>query len=223
MKLDPCTLSVLKNFSSINPSLLVKPGNVLATINASRSIYARVIIPIEFPSRFAVHDLSKFISALSLFDGPELSITDKAVLISDSTGRKVNYFHSAESTIKDQPPDKDIVLPAVEVSFKLLDKVLKDVIKAAYVLGLSNITITGDGTDLVIGAEEIKKGSEQNSSNTYSVRTGPTDKVFKAVFKADNISKVLAGDYDVSISKQAAKFSDATKEYFIAVEATSTF
>ena len=35
MKLSATTIEILKNYATINPSILVKPGNVLATVSLS--------------------------------------------------------------------------------------------------------------------------------------------------------------------------------------------
>lgn len=223
MKIDNNTLALLKNFSSINPSLLIKPGSVLATINTSKSVFVKATVEVEFPRKFAIYDLNKFINVLSLFDDPELNITDQRIEISDANGRKVNYYHAAENMVKDVPPEKNIVMPPIKVSFKLTDKILKDVIKASYVLGLPFITISGNGADLVVSAEDVKNGSDANSTNSYSIRVGATDVTFKAIFKTENISKIISGDYEVEISDKIIRLRDLTKEYFVAVEANSTF
>jgi hypothetical protein len=41
MKINNKTLNILKNFATINPSIIVKPGNTLKTISSSKTILAR--------------------------------------------------------------------------------------------------------------------------------------------------------------------------------------
>jgi len=49
MKLSEKTLNILKNFSSINQSILVKQGNQLRTISVAKNILAEAEIKEDFP------------------------------------------------------------------------------------------------------------------------------------------------------------------------------
>ena len=61
------------------------------------------------------------------------------------------------------------------------------------------------------------------SGDVYSIDIGTTDKVFRAVFKSENI-KIIPGDYQVSISSAGiSQFSGKEVDYWIAVEASSQF
>ena len=62
MKLSDETINILKNFSSINQSLLFKQGNVLKTISGLKTIFAEVTIQENFPKEFAIYDLNKFLA-----------------------------------------------------------------------------------------------------------------------------------------------------------------
>ena len=54
MKLSDKTLSVLKNFSSINQSILFKEGNKLRTISVMKNILAEATINEEFSRDFGI-------------------------------------------------------------------------------------------------------------------------------------------------------------------------
>ena len=58
MKLSDSTLSLLKNFSTINTSILFKQGNRLRTISVMKNILAEATVPEEFPKDFGIYDLS---------------------------------------------------------------------------------------------------------------------------------------------------------------------
>jgi len=70
MKLSNETLGILENFSSINPIILVRKGNQLKTISASKAVFAVADVEEEFEQQFAIYDLRKFIGCLSLFKEP---------------------------------------------------------------------------------------------------------------------------------------------------------
>ena len=64
MKLSDKTLSLLKNFSTINQSLLFKQGNRLRTISVMKNILAEVTIEEELPKDFGIYDLSQFLNGI---------------------------------------------------------------------------------------------------------------------------------------------------------------
>ena len=72
MKLSESTLSLLKNFSTINQSLLFKQGSRLRTISVMKKILAEVTIDEEFPKDFGIYDLNQFLNGLGLHQSPEL-------------------------------------------------------------------------------------------------------------------------------------------------------
>jgi len=67
MKLNAKTLDVLKNFYSINPSLVVKEGNTLATISTNKTVLAKATVPDTFPNRFAMYNLGRFINSVTSY------------------------------------------------------------------------------------------------------------------------------------------------------------
>lgn len=217
MKIDTNTVNVLKNFAKINPSIVVSEGNVLKTISPNKTIMAKAKVKTDFNIRFAIYNLDRFISIVSTFTDPEFKFGEKSVDISDNN-RKTHYVYADESTVL-KAPEKDINLPTVDVTFRLTNDELKDVEKAAGILGLPEIVVTGDGKNLFLQASDTKNPT----GDIYSIQIGTTDKVFRAVFKVENI-KILPGDYDVTISSRGiSHFSHEDIEYYIAVEQSSTF
>lgn len=217
MKIDTNTINVLKNFAKINPSIVIQEGNTLKTISTSKTIMAKATVTTEFDKRFAIYNLDRFISALSLFNNPELDFNDKYVNIFDAN-KSTHYTYADESTIT-KTPEKEIKLPSIDVTFTLTNDNLKDVEKAAGVLGLPEIVVVGDGKLISLQAADTKNPS----GDVYSIEIGTTNKTFKAIFKSENI-KIIPGDYEVSIcSKGISCFKGKEADYWIAVEQSSTF
>ena len=115
MKISIETLNILKNFSTINSSLVVKKGNVLRTISPAKNILANFTCPENFDNDFAVYDLNEFLGGLSLFKDPDFDFTDPSYLLIKSGGSKVKYFFSDPSVIT-EPPEKEIALPTIDVA-----------------------------------------------------------------------------------------------------------
>ena len=217
MKFNTRTLQVLKNFASINPSIMFKPGNKLATISAGKTVMARANIDQDIEGAFAIYDLSRFLGTLSLFNEPELTVQEKYMEISQGK-RKINYTFTEPSLIV-TPPEKDIKLPDPEVAFSISADELAEVMKALSVLSLPEIAVVGDGNSIAVQAVD----SKNPSGDIYSVDVGTTAARFRMIIRAENI-KLLPGDYNVEISsKGLSRFSTNDIEYFIAVESNSTY
>lgn len=217
MKISTNTVNILKNFAKINPSILIQEGNTLKTMSPSKTIMAKAKIDTEFPKRFAVYNLDRFISTASLFTDPNFDFGERTVTIKEGD-RKIDYVYADENTIN-KMPDREINLPSIDVTITLTNASLKEVEKAGGVLGLPEILIVGDGSNVYLQAAD----SKNPSGDVFSVKIGDTSKTFKAIFKTENI-KILPGDYEINISSRGiSHFSGKEAEYWIAVEQSSTF
>ena len=93
MRLSDKTLMLLKNFSTINQSILFKQGNSLRTISVMKNILAEATIEEDIPKDFGVYDLNQFLNALSLHQRPELDFkNDGYTVISEDRARSKYFF-----------------------------------------------------------------------------------------------------------------------------------
>lgn len=217
MKFSPRTIQVLRNFATINPSIIFNAGVELKTMSVSKTVVAKATIDTVIDKTFAIYDLSQFLAAISMFDDPELALADTSVRIT-SGAERMSYTFSEPSLILG-PPEKQIVLPSTEITFDLREAVLVRTMKALSVIGCPEIAVTGDGKKIYLEALDSRKPG--NSS--YKVEIGETSSDFQMIFKSDNIL-MLPSDYRVSISaKGLAHFQGTDVEYFVAVEHHSKF
>lgn len=217
MKLNTNTTQILKNFASINPSIMFKPGSVLSTISVTKTIMARAKLDQTIESPFAIYDLSQFLSTISMFSDPDFTIHDKHMEIKEGT-RKLNYTFTEPSLIV-TPPDKEIKIPSPEVIFNLDIAELSEVMKAVSILSLPELAVVGDGSIITIQAID----SKNPSGNVFSIEVGKTDAKFRMIIRAENL-KLLPGSYEVEISsKGLSRFSSKDIEYFVAVESNSVY
>ena len=70
MKLSDKTTLLLKNFSSINQSILFKSGNKLRSMSVMKNILAEATIQEDIPKDFGIYDLNQFLNGLSLHQSP---------------------------------------------------------------------------------------------------------------------------------------------------------
>jgi len=81
MKLSDSTLTLLKNFSNINQSILFKKGRSLRTISVMKNILAEVTINEEIPQDFGIYDLNQFLNGLSLHQSPDLDFANDGYVV----------------------------------------------------------------------------------------------------------------------------------------------
>ena len=220
MKLSEKTLTVLKNFAGINNSILVKEGNQLRTISVAKNILAEANIEEEFPRQFGVYDLNQFLNGLSLHQDPDLDFTEESYLNIREGKRRVKYFF-ADPQVIISPPDKKITLPSEDVHFQLESSSLDKLLKAAAVYQLPDLCVVGEAGAVRI----VVRDKKNDTSNSYSVAVGETDKEFSFNFKVENI-KIIPGSYDVVVSsKLLSEFTNSNYnlKYYIALEPDSTF
>ena len=218
MKLSDQTIEVLQNFATINQSLLFKQGDKLRTVSPQKTVLAEVTVPDTFDTEFGIYDLSQFLSAMTLIDEAELNLGETSMNINNGNGEDITYRYADPSMIV-TPPEKSLSLPDTGASFTLSDTILSKVLNAARVLGLPEIIVAGDGTNITISA-----GDSRNSSmNNYSQNITTSNSEFEYVFKVDNM-KMMMLEYNVEIStKGISKFSttDGKVTYYIATESRS--
>lgn len=220
MKLTQRTCQVLKNFSTINPTLFVSKGNVIRTTSINKTVLAEATVQEEFPREFAIYDLSEFLGVVSLFNEPDFDFDTYYVSISDDNKASSQYFYADKSSVT-VPPNKGIELPDEPVKFVLGDRVLKHLLQAASVMSLPELSIQGDGENIKVVANNTKN----TTAHQFSYEVGKTTEQFKAVFKVENL-RMIAGAYDVSIStKRLAQFrlTDGSMTYWIAMDGSSYF
>lgn len=217
MILSETTLNVLKNFSSINPGILFRPGNTVRSISAHKTVLAKAEVDNTFDKECAIYDLSRFISALSLFDKPEVTFGDNSVSIS-SDQSTLKYVYADPASIV-TAPTSEFALPAAEVTFTLKADDLSKVQRGGAVLQLPEIIVSGDGNTITLSAANTKNPTVDG----FSIVIGSTDKTFNVIFKSENL-KMMQNDYTVELtSKRIAKFDAAGLTYWIAMETASSF
>ena len=218
MKLSDNTLNLLKNFSSINPSLLFKQGNSLRTMSVAKNILAEVEIVEEFPNDFAIYDLNQFLNTLNLHKDPELDFTNGSYVTIREGKTRSKYFFADPNVIV-APPDRELKLPSEDVCFEMNSDHLSKIMKASAILQLSDLSVVGEAGVVKMVARDKKN----DTSHDFSIIVGETEDDFCFNFKVENI-KILPGSYEVVISKDLlTRFvcKDYNLTYFISLELDS--
>jgi len=217
MKLSNRTVEILKNYSDINMSLYIEPGNILRTVSPSKTILASATVEEEFDNGFGIYDLKEFLGALSLIENPEVSLGDRSLTIS-SASSSLQYQYAAKELIV-TPPAKDLPIPDSNVSFPLRREALKKVMNAARTLSLPNVVVKAGDGKISLQASDVKNtlGNVYNEivSEEYD---GPE---IESVFSVDNM-RLMMLNYKVTIGDRYGSFvsEESSVNYFIATEAS---
>lgn len=168
MKFSERTINVLKNFSLINNSILFKEGKPICTISPLNEISAVYKCKEEIPQDFAIFDLSKFLSAHSLFKNTEIEFFENYCLMYNDKRKSENirYVFSEISYIKPAKYSdldkinynlKDFFKKFYEnkiISLSFSSEIYSKILKACNILSLDSIRIVfEDGKFYVVGGD----------------------------------------------------------------------
>lgn len=223
MQLSSRTVDILRNFASINPNIVIHPGNVIKTLSPAKNLVSVAEIEETFPQTFGIYDLSEFLSVLSLVDNTQITFSDKHCVVSDGSGlSSVKYFYSDPEMLS--TPKKDIIMPECVVRFVLSNDTLAKVKRAASALRLEEISITPSNGSIEIS---VVNGADK-TSNSYAITVEgdyPEGQDFNFILNVNNL-KLIGESYEVSVSSKTIsnfKSLDSKIEYFVALEKTSTY
>jgi hypothetical protein len=219
MKLSTETKTILKNFTTINQSIIIRKGSVLRTISPQKNIFAKTTIIEVFDREVPIFDMNKFLGVLSLFKDPDLEFTDTHISVKEGSV-SVKYIY-ADPKIITAAPEKDCTLPSTDVQVDVTAAQLQGIIKAASVIAVKDITLRGDGENILLVAHDIANPS----SNSFDINLGSTDRVFDVNFKIDNL-KLIDDGYSIEVSETLISQwtgKNSAIVYWIACQKTSKF
>ena len=227
MNLSNETVSVLKNFASINQNLVIKSGNNISTMSAMKNIVASAEVKETFPTEFAIYDLNEFLASVSLFNNPSLDFKDDFVVMTEdgSASKTLKYWYSDPSVVT--TVTKEITMPECEVSFTLQYDLLSNVQKAAAIIGVPDMVLEGMDSGIALLKVTDKKNA---TANDYAVKIDVNNDdgknhPYKFWFKVENL-KLLSGTYDIGVSsKNISHFVNTNVgiQYWIALEPESKY
>lgn len=209
MKLSKRTLAILSNFSTINQSIVIKPGNKVETISNVKDTFARADVEEAFPSQVSIYDLKSFLGVISLFDDPDFDFGDKSVKISEGKSSQIYYY--ADPSVITQPPEKGVNIPSVEVTAELSKEMLGKIIKASSINNAGDLSFTN-------GSAVVHDKAVPNS-NRFEIGEVASEGNYELSIKVEKL-KLVADDYKVNIcAKGLAQFKGAQGiDYFIALQ-----
>jgi hypothetical protein len=225
MKITEDTLTILQNFATINPNIVVEDGTKkLKTVSEAKNIMATAEIEDNIDASFGLYDLNEFLSAINLIDDPVFEFNSDKIKVNNAKNKQGLTYFCANPEILTHPK-KDISDPEYDVTFTFSNSNIAAIRKAASVLGFDTVSLKKEKDESTIWAEVSDPFNK--SSNAYRLDVGSVDgdASFSFDFLIANL-KIVPGDYTVSlssmlISKWASE--DNAVNYWVALEKTSNY
>lgn len=221
MKLSSETIEILKNFSAINQSILLKQGNTLSTISNIKTILATATIAESIPREFAIYDLNKFLAKLSLYKDSSLEFEEDRVVFKSADNRRSDYIKYCSPKVIVVPPEKTLNVSDADCSFDLSNEDLEWQRKSAGISGSPNFIFKSDGKKISLISTDVKDNSSDVSETDIAKGNGSK---FEIVMKVEYF-KMIEGDYKVEISSRGlSRFTNKNRDivYYVAIESTQS-
>lgn len=221
MKISNETVGLFKNFATINSNILIRQGEELSTMSASKNIFAKANIKETFAREIPIYDLNRLLATLSLNPQSEVTLHDDRLEL-EVDGGVFNYFYSDPSVIV-SAPEKEISGQEI-YNFKLSQDQLEKLFEVSAVAQATMVSIVGNGTEVCISVGDPAVAQ----SNFYHKKVAESDKVFKAHLPVDSL-KVMTDEYNVTVCTNNGigflYFENATNtlRYWLALDRTSEF
>ena len=237
IQLSKSTIDLLRNFSTINKSIIIEEGSYVQTMSVNKNIIGMGKIKEFIPYDMAIYDLPLFLGALSLFKKPWLNFPDdKKVIIFDEETKGKTVFYYSDPEIIVTPPEFNKDLPDQELMFDLPQADITQLLQAAKVYGVEDLCINGFQGEYSICVRDNKnktsnvfslplkkvnfyQGLQTEGEEEYKLTAERT--TFCFCFKVENL-KLQDASYHVVISnRNIANFCSMTHSelnYFVAME-----
>jgi hypothetical protein len=221
MKLSAETLALLKNFATINPSILIKPGNTLDTVSQPISgMLARATVAETFPVEAPIYNLPELLGVLTLMTDGQVEFRDTSLIVSKGTQR-IEYFYASPGLITG-PPNKTISFDT-KFKFNLSQLDVTTLLRAASVLQSPRLSIISAKGKASIRVSDPARPS----SNSFNQELGKCDVTFSYHLPVANF-RALSADYEISVAAPPRKLihlrrtTGESLEYWFAVDPKST-
>ncbi|UYD57502.1 DNA polymerase processivity component [Aeromonas phage B614] len=219
MKLSKETLSIMKNFAAINPSLRLTPGDFIMTKSINGVAYAEATISDEIDGEINIYDLPNFLSILAqLGDGSDIGLKNGEIVIQNGRA-KVNLQDADAKAII--VPKQRLRMPPADVEFDLKAEDLAETLKISRAVGADRMAITNRDGKLMIDTFASEDGDNARTRYSLEICDYEGTNNFSFVINLDNVSVVVA-DYKINISsKGAAQFQGLNSSYVFVLETSS--
>ena len=221
MKISPETIIILKNFATINQSILIKAGTQLATMDIAPSIRAMVDVVEEFPTQIAIYDLHKFLGMLAMMGDCDVDFQERKAVLSVGKQR-VDFIYSSANLLKAASTKRPKGGDFFTGHFSARD--ISTIMKASSVFSAPTLSFVGDNGKATLYIGTPKSDSFDGQADSFQLELGACEKDFDLRIPVD-LFKVIPDAYDFALNTSKfiyLKSSTTSLEYWLAGNPDST-
>lgn len=210
-------IAVLKNLSSINPSMVIEPTR-FSVINESKSVVSYYQFDDSYDyEEFGIYEVPEFLSVLATLKNPTIEPKEKYLIIGD-TNSKFKYFTTSKDLL---PKVFDVKSKFAKVKcpieFDISSEKLQLIYKTANILKADYVFVQSDEKKVRLTvANELNSSS---SSFEITIEDGiKTNELADKVIKIPICDmKLYQGDYTVQIAEKISCWKNimGNLEYYI--------
>jgi hypothetical protein len=221
MKFTKSFMETLKIFSSVNQNMFFREGKIQTSCVNTKAgalvFFVRAKTDVEIEQSFGIGSLPKFVSALDLFEEPEITLTDNGALLIEEEGKKVVFrLTNPDFLTYNKTPDKAQVDVGIEA--ELSEEQTINVLKMTGIFDAKFLSFEGVDGDFIVHVHS----EDANFSNNGKMVIGKTHETFTATIPA-NLFHLPKGIYKVVVCRKGyIYFANDTYEYFIPVDANNS-
>lgn len=207
---------ILQNMSNIGTGgVLFKPGQEQDILSPNRTILMRATLSFPFDKEIAVYNIGQFYKILEAFENPDIHFkSDYMDIVSGRESYK--FYYSDKDTVT--PPPKGLPKNENPIIFEFDGNIFGKLLYFSKIYSTSTdpfIRIFTQNGKLYIGT------CVANSRSTYETEICDTTENIDVKILSSYFSKLLKGDYDVSVSRAGNvhfKHKTLPVEYYLPVE-----
>lgn len=224
MQFSKDTISILKNFATINPAIRLIPGNLVMTCNQATTNYAHAEIPDVIDLDCAISDVNGFLNIVQLV-GDNATITQEGNQLAISSPRSVTYWPLVEPDAILTPRQK-ANFPAGTVEFELNSDDWQQFTRVSRALGVDVLAIVSDDNKIKMrGYNRLSDADFESPLVSVDLSDYQETHKFKFILRMENM-KIPVDNYLVKIfakgSQIASCFEGKLSTHLIALEKSST-
>ena len=192
-------INVLKNFASINPSMIIHPDR-FEVLNNAKSVVGKYNFEKAYDfEAFGIYECSEFLSILGAMKNPEIEVQEKCIVIKDGSS-KIRYFTTAKDLLPQVPQvDANFANVKCGLCFDLPADKLASLFKMSTILKAGFVFFETDKKKvrITVADELVSTNNSFDVTIDDGIKTNELEKALKIPLTD---LKILPGGYSVELS-----------------------
>ena len=216
MRLSDTTTKVLKNFASINPSILLNEGQTIRTISPQKNVMAQAVTDEPITDSMCLYDINQLLNIAESIDDCVINVNASKAILSNPQNTQNSTVFFADPSVIVTPPENNITVKNEQFTFNLSDKELVKILRMASLCNAEELILQqrNDGTVL------CKVTNTANpTSNDFSLVVEATNSTGETELPATlEVTKLnfIKDTYEVHVYEKIVHFQGSIAEYWIA-------